>query len=179
VQESTNSASPPQTPVRPVTSLDSVIVLCKSIPDPEIEEGGQGVSIPDVALCASPVCSIREPPHDFTKAELEEPEVADLICSALLRMSASTVKFSLKFPFENADDRNFTIVERDTIGWGALALGNLQPQMGKFPRSDVQRLWLLGRVGKGRDGIAHLACTQVRVWNPPYYVIFLFSFYYL
>jgi hypothetical protein len=51
--------------------------------------------------------------------------------------------------------------------------------MGKFPRSDVQRLWLLGRVGKGRDGIAHLACTQVRVWNPPYYVIFLFSFYYL
>ena len=112
------------------------------------------------ALSISSVVRVRRPADGATEnKDLECPEVMDLVGAALLRMCASELLFDLAEPFQNADARNFTIVEPDKTYWGKLQVAEGCPAMGRFPRANAQRLWVVGRVGKGRDGIAHLACT--------------------
>jgi hypothetical protein len=163
----TNSASPPRTPVAAPTDLKNVVVLARS---EQPSEGGDDddddgppntVQSAPAKLAMSEALEVRKPPEGAAESkDLADPRVMSLVGAALLRMYRSDLLFDLEDPFKNADERNFTVVERDSTYWGKLTLAAGCPVMGSFPQTNTKRLWLVGRVGKGRDGIAHLACTH-------------------
>eukprot|EP00161_Ancyromonas_sigmoides_P024843 TRINITY_DN81_c1_g1_i10.p1 TRINITY_DN81_c1_g1~~TRINITY_DN81_c1_g1_i10.p1 ORF type:complete len:688 (-),score=145.74 TRINITY_DN81_c1_g1_i10:282-2261(-) len=157
-------ASPPRTPVAAPAELKDVVVLGRRpLTAGEVDVGdAPPLAVPDAsaALAMSKSIEVRKPAtRDIKNKELADQRVMNLIGSALLRMCASELLFDLAEPFENVDKRNFTIVEPDRTYWGKLQLAEGCPAMDRFPRSSATRLWLVGRVGKGLDGIAHLACT--------------------
>ena len=153
-------ASPPRTPVAVPRTLEDVIVLGGDGPT-EADDASLEIKPPvRAALAMSRAVKVCEPRGEgINNEDLECPEVMNLVGAALLRMYASETLFNLEEPFKNADERNFTIVEPEKTSWGKLRLEEGCPAMGRFPRDNTARLWLVGRVGKGRDGIAHLACT--------------------
>ena len=155
-------ASSPRTPVAAPTDVKNVVVLAKEQPSERDDEGPpEEVRAAPSKLAMSEALEVRKPPEGATEnKDLADPKVMNLVGAALLRMSSSDLQFDLADPFKNADKRNFTVVERDRTYWGKLTLTAGCPAMGSFPQSNVTRLWLVGRLGKGRDGIAHLACTH-------------------
>ena len=154
-------ASPPRTPVAAPTDLENVVVLAKDQPSESDDDGSpEEVRAAPAKLAMSKELEVRKPPEGATEhRDLADPKVMNLVGAALLRMCASELLFDLTEPFKNADVRNFTIVEPGKTYWGKLQVAEGCPAMGRFPRGNAQRLWLVDRVGKGRDGIAHLACT--------------------